>query len=65
MLTEAGSSLTASMLRDMEAGAPIEADHVIGDLLSRAETPLLRVVYTALKVYEAKRSRTLAAREGT
>ena len=56
MLTEAGSGLTASMLRDMEAGAPIEADHVIGDLLSRGESPLLRLVYTALKVYEARRA---------
>jgi 2-dehydropantoate 2-reductase len=64
MLTEAGSSLTASMLRDMEAGASIEADHVIGDLLNRAESPLLRVVYSCLKVYEAQRSRRLAAREG-
>jgi 2-dehydropantoate 2-reductase len=57
MLTEAGSTLTASMLRDMEAGAPIEADHVIGDLLQRAESPLLRLVYSHLKVYESRRSR--------
>jgi 2-dehydropantoate 2-reductase len=64
MLSEAGSPLTASMLRDMEAGAPIEADHVIGDLLNRSETPLLRIVYSALKVYEAKRSRMIAVHEG-
>ena len=55
MLTESGSALTASMLRDMEAGAPIEADHVIGDLLRRGESPLLRLVYTSLKVYEERR----------
>ena len=65
MLTEAGSPLTASMLRDMEAGAPIEADHVIGDLLSRGEAPLLRIVYSGLKVYEAKRSRRLAHANGS
>ncbi len=59
ILTEAGSTLTASMLRDIEAGAPIEADHIIGDLLNRAETPLLRIVYSALKAYEARRSRML------
>jgi 2-dehydropantoate 2-reductase len=61
VLTEAGSPLTASMLRDIEAGAPIEADHVIGDLLNRGESPLLRIVYSALKVYEARRSRNPAA----
>jgi 2-dehydropantoate 2-reductase len=59
ILTEAGSPLTASMLRDIEAGAPIEADHIIGDLLNRAETPLLQIVYTGLKAYEARRSRIL------
>ena len=35
MLTAAGSTLTASMLRDIERNAPIEADHIIGDLLRR------------------------------
>ncbi|MEO8367892.1 MAG: 2-dehydropantoate 2-reductase [Candidatus Solibacter sp.] len=58
MLTESGSTLTASMLRDMEAGGAIEADHVIGDLLRTAESPLLRLVYTNLKVYEARRPQT-------
>jgi 2-dehydropantoate 2-reductase len=57
MLTEAGSPLSASMLRDIEAGAPIEADHVIGDLLNRGESSLLRIVYSNLKAYEARRSR--------
>jgi 2-dehydropantoate 2-reductase len=64
MLTEAGSPLTASMLRDIESGAPTEADHVIGDLLGRGDAPLLRIAYSGLKVYETKRSRMLAAREG-
>lgn len=35
--TEAGSPLTTSMLRDIERGARVEADHVIGDLLRRTE----------------------------
>jgi 2-dehydropantoate 2-reductase len=57
MLTTTDSALTASMLRDMEMGGPIEADHIIGDLLERASNvTLLRVVYTALKAYEARRS---------
>ena len=31
MLTTEGSPLTASMFRDIKAGQPVEADHVIGD----------------------------------
>jgi 2-dehydropantoate 2-reductase len=57
-LTSPGSPLTASMLRDIEAGAPIEADHIIGDLLNRGEASLLPIVYSSLKAYEARRSRT-------
>lgn len=58
MLTEPGSAMAASMLRDLLAGGRIEADHVIGDMLSRARpagiaAPLLRVAYTNLKTYEA------------
>jgi len=50
----------SSMLRDMEKGLPVEADHLQGYLLKRAEelgvsTPLLRIVYNNLKVYEQKR----------
>ena len=36
MLTTEGSPLTASMFRDIKAGAAVEADHVIGDLIARA-----------------------------
>ena len=58
MLTEAGSSLTASMLRDLQQGQRIEADHVIGDMLGRAghampQPSLLAVVFAHLKAYEA------------
>jgi hypothetical protein len=31
--------MTASMLRDIERGGPIEADHIIGDLLRRGGNP--------------------------
>jgi len=59
VLTTARSALTASMLRDMERGAPIEADHVLGDLVRRAgehPVPILRTAYTHTKVYEARRA---------
>src|SRR3569833_1904721 len=51
MLTTEGSPLTASMFRDIKAGQPVEADHVIGDLLARAAAakvpvPTLRIAYT-------------------
>jgi 2-dehydropantoate 2-reductase len=55
-LTATGSPMTASMLRDIENGAPIEADHIIGDLLRRGrDLALLPIVYTHLKAYEARR----------
>ena len=61
------SSFTASMLRDIESNARIEADHIIGDLIDRADvqgkTPIdvrmLRIVYTHLKAYQARREREL------
>jgi 2-dehydropantoate 2-reductase len=61
------SSLTASMLRDVETKARIEADHIIGDLIDRAgaqgKTPIdvhmLRIVHTHLKAYETRRERSL------
>ncbi len=37
LLTAAGSPLTASMYRDLLGGSAIEADHVIGDLIVRAD----------------------------
>jgi 2-dehydropantoate 2-reductase len=62
ILTTPGSAFAASMLRDIERAAPIEADHVIGDLIARGEArqrdiPLLRVAYTHMKAYEARRTR--------
>ncbi len=60
MLTAEGSQLTASMFRDIKAGAPVEADHVIGDLITRGDAakvpvPKLRTAYTHLKAYETQR----------
>jgi 2-dehydropantoate 2-reductase len=60
MFTAQGSTISASMLRDIERGAPIEADHVVGDLLRRAgsaKPALLRIAYAHLKAYEARRER--------
>ena len=66
MLTMPGSTFAASMLRDIEKNAPIEADHIVGDLLRRgAETGkdlrLLHVAYAHLKAYEMRRRRESAA----
>jgi 2-dehydropantoate 2-reductase len=60
MLTAEGSQITASMFRDIKAGAPVEADHVIGDLIRRGDAakvpvPKLRTAYTHLKAYEIQR----------
>jgi 2-dehydropantoate 2-reductase len=63
LLTEPGSTLTTSMLRDLERGFRTEADHVLGDLLHRqselaVNSPsLLRIAYLHLKTYEARRAR--------
>jgi 2-dehydropantoate 2-reductase len=61
VLTKPGSSFTASMLRDIEQGSRIEADHIVGDLLRRASkatpAPLLAAAYAHLRSYEARRKR--------
>jgi 2-dehydropantoate 2-reductase len=56
------SPLTASMLHDIEKNAPVEADHILGDLLRRSDSSkrgklLLQVAYAHLKAYEARRGR--------
>lgn len=60
VLTEEGSMLSASMMRDLEHGKAIEADHVIGDLIARAApgTPLslLRIAHAHLKAYENRQA---------
>src|SRR6516165_9147342 len=68
MLTAAGSPIAASMLRDIERGAPTEADHIVGDLLARGarpgDFPLLQLAYAHLRSYEARRQREKGSAPG-
>jgi 2-dehydropantoate 2-reductase len=61
-----GSDLAASMLRDIEGGHRVEADHIVGDMLKRARAAgvdpgPLRIAYAHLQAYQAKRKREGAA----
>lgn len=56
-LTDPKSAMSASMRRDLERGARIEADHIIGDLVARGAaagvaTPLLDTAYAHLQAYQ-------------
>ena len=58
LLTAAHSPLKASMLRDVERGHRTEVEHVLGDMLDRAEnlgvdTPLLTAACAQLRIHEA------------
>jgi 2-dehydropantoate 2-reductase len=55
-MTAPGSPLTSSMYRDLRKGAPVEVDHILGDLLERGGaqrvvTPLLKAAFVHLRVY--------------
>ncbi|TKC90298.1 2-dehydropantoate 2-reductase [Trinickia terrae] len=60
------STLSASMMRDIENGLRTEGDHVLGDLLARERgavqaqggLSILRIAYNHVKTYEARRART-------
>jgi 2-dehydropantoate 2-reductase len=57
-----GSTLTASMLRDIERGGPTEGEHVLGDMVERAErlevpTPVLRLARCHVAAYEVRHRR--------
>jgi 2-dehydropantoate 2-reductase len=58
LLTAPGSTLSASMFRDLQRGLRIENEHVIGDLLRRAPDAsapkILTAVAAHLNVYEAR-----------
>ena len=59
-LTQRGSDFKASMLRDLEGGARIEADHLQGDMIGRGATlgvatDLLKVAYCHLQAYQNHR----------
>ena len=63
MLTDPQSRWAASMMRDIEQGAPrVEAEHVIGDLIRRGrerglDSPLLAAAFAHLQVYNARGGR--------
>lgn len=62
-LTQRNSTTTSSMLRDIRDGGRTEADHILGDMVSRAtaggiDVPLLRAAYCHLQAYELGRSGT-------
>jgi 2-dehydropantoate 2-reductase len=62
---QAGSNYGPSLLSDMESGRPTEGEHIVGDLVRRAdylgvEVPILRAALCNLQIYEARR-RSLAS----
>lgn len=64
LLTQTNSVLEASMRRDMAQGRPTEADHVVGDMLRRAqagniESKLLKSAYCHLQAYEIQRGQAI------
>lgn len=61
LLLDPTSALTASMLRDLEAGGRVESDHIVGFMLDHArahrlDDTVLSMAYTHLKAYEARRA---------
>ena len=61
-MTKTGSTMMASMLRDIERGARTEVEHILGELVRRREGAsrshsLLRLAYVHVKSYEARRAR--------
>ena len=60
MLTAPGSTLTASMLRDVESHGKTEHEHVLGDLFARGQgtrAPVLEICLAHMRAYEARRLR--------
>ncbi len=59
-LSTPGSTLMASMLRDVEGHRRTEHEHVLGDLLARAQgirAPVLEICLAHMRAYEARRTR--------
>ena len=59
-LTDPEGQWSASMLRDLEGGGRVEADHIVGWMLERArkhhvDDTILSMAYTHLKTYERRR----------
>ena len=64
-LTDRSSTGAASMLRDLQQGNPIEAEHIIGNLVKRARassipTPRLDTAWVCLQRHETSRKTALA-----
>jgi 2-dehydropantoate 2-reductase len=60
-LTTPKSPLTSSMYRDLRKGAPVEAEHILGDLLERGlaraiASPLLSAALVGLRIYQNRLS---------
>jgi 2-dehydropantoate 2-reductase len=65
-LAQKGSTLAASMLRDIEGGGPAEGDHILSAMLARARAkglpaPLLEIAATHVETYAVRRAREAAA----
>lgn len=61
LISDRTQPMTASMFRDLRQGLPVEADHIVGDMVNRARTlgvdaTYLRVAYSHLQVYQAQRA---------
>jgi 2-dehydropantoate 2-reductase len=59
LLTKEGSTLTSSMLRDIESGRRTEGDHILGDMLRRARrhelpAPVLAIAAAHVQAYERR-----------
>ncbi len=59
LLTKEGSSLTSSMLRDIQTGRRTESAQILGDMLGRARqhelpTPLLAIAAAHVAAYESR-----------
>jgi 2-dehydropantoate 2-reductase len=57
LLTQKGSTMTSSMYRDLQKGAPVEAEQIIGDLVAharraRSTAPLLDAAFAHLSIYQ-------------
>ncbi|MEJ1965392.1 MAG: 2-dehydropantoate 2-reductase [Gammaproteobacteria bacterium] len=70
VMTASGSTMMASMLRDIERGAQTEVEHILGDLVRRQNeasqgNSLLRLAYVHVKSYEARRAREALAAGAT
>ena len=63
LLTEKGSTMTSSMYRDLQNGAPVETERIIGDLVAHARrariiTPLLDAAFAHLSIYQSRITKT-------